>query len=325
MNQISTAPLRVADPFRRHASEADAVHDPRWLATRAALERDFPHGCPRYRFFSALEAVLRTGLKATGLYGRGKRNALDLRLTEIEISFPHLPHAFDGYRILQVSDIHFGGLDGLDDRALDLVGRVDADIAVLTGDYVGHGNGGNGGLEAFSAAMARLTGAIDVTEGTYAILGNHDSIRMADTFRDLGVALLGNRTVPLARGADRVHLTGIDDVYLFRTPLVDAALARKPRGFNILLAHSPHAAVEAADAGFDLYLTGHTHGGQICLPGGRPLAGKIGGPRRFNAGLWRQDRTVGYTTSGVGVSRVPVRFNTRGEIAVVTLRRRADG
>ncbi len=205
--------------------------------------------------------------------------------------------------------------------ALELVGRVDADIAVLTGDYVGHSNGG---LEAFSAAMARLTGAIDVADGTYAILGNHDSIRMAETFRDLGVALLGNRTVPLARGADRVHLTGIDDVYLFRTPLVDAALARKPEGFNILLAHSPHAAVEAADAGFDLYLTGHTHGGQVCLPGGRPLVGRIGGPRRFNAGLWRQGRTVGYTTSGVGVSRVPVRFNTRGEIALITLRRRTE-
>ncbi len=95
MNQISTAPIRITDPFPRQASAADASHDPQWLAARAALERDFPYGCPSYRFFSVLEAALRAGLKASGLYGRGKRNALDLRLTEIEIPFPHLPEAFD--------------------------------------------------------------------------------------------------------------------------------------------------------------------------------------------------------------------------------------
>ena len=297
-------------------------HDPRWIEARLRMEEAFPHGCGsrfRFRYLGFGERVLRHGLKACGLYEKGMRNALDIGLSQIDLAFDDLPPAFDGYRILQVSDIHFGALRGLDEAMLELVAATEADLAVLTGDYVGRRNGP---LDTFSQGMARVTEALQAPDGVYAILGNHDSVRMAEPFHRLGVHLLGNRSVILKRDSDAVTLTGIDDVYLFHTPLADAALADAPPGFKILLAHSPHMARQAARAGYRIYLTGHTHAGQVCLPGGRPLVSMAGrGGRKLNAGLWRVGEMTGYTNSGSGVSEIPVRFNTRGEVALITLRR----
>ena len=94
-----------------------------------------------------------------------------------------------------------------------------------------------------------------------------------------------------------------------------------PKGFRILLQHSPELLDEAAAEGVSLYLTGHTHGGQICLPGGVPIMTNVKSPRRYARGLWKHGAMTGYTTMGVGVSVMPVRFFSKGEVAVITLRR----
>jgi predicted MPP superfamily phosphohydrolase len=86
------------------------------------------------------------------------------------------------------------------------------------------------------------------------------------------------------------------------------------------LVHSPEAALLAAEAGFALYLCGHTHGGQICLPGGIPVITNIQYRRRFASGPWRCGEMIGYTSRGLGTSGLPVRFFSRGEIALITLR-----
>jgi predicted MPP superfamily phosphohydrolase len=88
--------------------------------------------------------------------------------------------------------------------------------------------------------------------------------------------------------------------------------------------HSAEVADDADAAGYALYLCGHTHGGQICLPGGRPLVTHLKRCRHAASGLWRQGRMVGYTSRGLGVSDLPMRFNTRGEVVVITLRRSTD-
>ena len=89
------------------------------------------------------------------------------------------------------------------------------------------------------------------------------------------------------------------------------------------LIHSAELADVAADAGFSLYLAGHTHGGQICLPGGIPIITHMSCHRHYASGLWRHGSMIGYTTTGIGVSGLPVRFNTRGEAVLITLRRAA--
>ncbi len=115
-------------------------------------------------------------------------------------------------------------------------------------------------------------------------------------------------------------MTGTDDVYYYYTDAARAALDAAPDGFKIALIHSAELAEVAANAGFNLYLAGHTHGGQVCLPGGMPIITQMSCDRRYASGLWRHGSMNGYTTTGIGVSGLPVRFNTRGEVVLITLR-----
>ena len=103
--------------------------------------------------------------------------------------------------------------------------------------------------------------------------------------------------------------------------IAPAALADMPGGYRILLKHSPELLDEAAAANVSLYLRGHTHGGQICLPGGITIMTNIRAPRRYASGLWRHGDMAGFTTIGAGVSVMPLRFFSEGEVAVITLRR----
>jgi hypothetical protein len=123
------------------------------------------------------------------------------------------------------------------------------------------------------------------------------------------------------RGGQTIALTGIDDVHRFYTPAAHAALsAHDPQAFGIVLAHSPEMAGEAAAAGHSLYLCGHCHGGQLCLPGGRPLITHLSRHRDLYAGLWRYGEMWGYTSTGAGLADPPIRFNCRGEVTEFRLR-----
>ena len=104
------------------------------------------------------------------------------------------------------------------------------------------------------------------------------------------------------------------------TDAADRALKSSAKGFRIGLVHSPEAVAQAAAAGIDLYLTGHTHAGQICLPGGIPIMTNSTVGRSYASGLWRYGNMVGYTSSGIGVSGLPLRFNSQGEVTHITLR-----
>ena len=98
------------------------------------------------------------------------------------------------------------------------------------------------------------------------------------------------------------------------------ALERARAYFSIALVHSPELYDSAADQGVALYLCGHTHGGQVCLPGGWPIIKNVARGRRLYRGLWRHRDMVGVTSTGVGTSGIPVRFNTRGEVLLLRLR-----
>ena len=134
--------------------------------------------------------------------------------------------------------------------------------------------------------------------------------------------LLLNECEPVLRGPERIFIAGIDDQHFFRTGDIAKAAAQIPRGeFAILLSHTPETFQQAEQAGFQFMLSGHTHGGQICLPGSIPITLDARLPRQFGAGPWSYGTMQGYTSVGVGTSIAPVRLNCPPEITIHELRR----
>jgi predicted MPP superfamily phosphohydrolase len=275
---------------------------------------------PRWRhgIFAVLLDLFGAALRLTPLFGRGLRNALNPGLTELEISLPGLPRAFDGYRILHVSDTHLDILPAVAEPAQRLLDGVEVDLLALTGDV--HGLPSHP-LSQSVEPLARALSGVRVRDRRLAVLGNHDPVEMPGALQRLGFETLINRSVTLTRNGESVHITGLDDVHNFYTPDARAALDAATDGFRIALIHSAEMADHAAAAGYALYLCGHTHGGQICLPGGKLVFTQLVRCRHAASGLWHEGTMVGYTTSGLGVSPPTVRFNTRGEAALITLRR----
>lgn len=261
-------------------------------------------------------------LRAVGLYGRGRRNALAPRFIEHEFAFAHLPPAFDGYRILHVSDPHLDCLPELGEVARRILSGITVDLVAVTGDI--HG-APRAPVARSALPLAELLAGAQVRDRVVAVLGNHDPAAMAEALEHVGITTLINESLSLERGGERLVVTGLDDVHRFYTPAAKQALIDAPAAFRVALVHSPEIADHAAAAGFSLYLCGHTHGGQICLPGGRALITRLRRCRFAARGQWRAGAMIGYTSCGLGVGEVPLRFNCRGEIAVITLRCGAIG
>jgi predicted MPP superfamily phosphohydrolase len=158
---------------------------------------------------------------------------------------------------------------------------------------------------------------------TYAVLGNHDCIEMVPLLEAGGIRMLLNEHAVVEHGGASIQLAGVDDPHYYETDNLHQALDGVPESaFKILLVHSPEICRKAAFSGVNLYLCGHTHAGQICLPGGRPLLINSKCPRECHSGLWTFEEMTGYTSRGAGTSSVDVRFNCPPEITVHTLRRK---
>jgi predicted MPP superfamily phosphohydrolase len=253
-----------------------------------------------------------------GFYEQGRRNALAPVLVELDLTFPSLPAAFDGYRILQVSDTHLDALPELAVIAGRMLHGVAVDLVALTGDIL---RKYRSPLENAVAPLAQMLAGVEVRGRRLAVLGNHDPAEMTDALEAAGFEVLLNRSLAIERDGERLLVIGLDDVHSFYTPEAHAALFEESGGFRIALVHSPEMADHASAAGVALYLCGHTHGGQICLPGGRALLTQLKRCKQAARGLWREGGMVGYTSTGLGVSGPTLRFNCPGEMTLVTLRR----
>lgn len=262
-------------------------------------------------------AVIRASLGLVGLHGRGRRNALKIRIVHNDVRLAALPAAFDGYTILHLSDLHLDMSEDFVQALIERVRRVDYDLCVLTGDYRFRTRGP---YEPALAGLARLRPHLK--DPVYAVLGNHDSIRMVPGMEDLGIRVLLNESVRLERQDATIHLAGIDDAHYYRVDnLHKAAHDIPPEAVSILLSHTPESYRNAAHADFKLMLCGHTHGGQICLPGGIPLITDADCPRAYARGPWRYHDLIGYTSVGAGSSIVDVRLNCLPEITLHRLQR----
>ena len=262
--------------------------------------------------------ALRFALKLTGQYQRGLRNAWEVVVRELELPLPRLPPAFEGFTILHLSDLHLDGMPGLEQVILDRVAGREFDLCVLTGDYRTELHGP---IEPTMARLRPLVSGLRSRHGILAVLGNHDDCHMVAPLEAMGIRLLLNESVELSRGDSRIQVIGTDDVHYYFTDQAVHALEKAGPLFTVALVHSPELYDVAAELGVDLYLCGHTHAGQVCLPGGRPVIKHLSRGRRFYRGTWSHRAMLGVTNAGAGTSGVPVRFNTRGEILVLRLRR----
>ena len=228
-----------------------------------------------------------------------------------------LPRAFDGFRIVQLSDIHHSPFTSGKqiERAVELANRLQPDIVALTGDYISK-------ERRYAAPCAELLGALRARYGVFAVLGNHDhwtdAALITDLFRAEGITVLINQGMHFEQRGAAFWLAGVDDTMVGLEDLSLALAGARADEMKLLLAHNPIILRRAARAGVDLVLSGHTHGGQVSLrsersPSGRPR-------RRLLKGLARQGETQIYVTRGLGTVILPIRYGCPPEVSLLELR-----
>lgn len=274
--------------------------------------------------------VLR-GLAGVGVLSLGAGAALSAFgerhhpvVRRVSIPLPTLPVELDGLRICQLSDLHRNRWvsEAFIRGAVETANSLKAELTVITGDFI------SGGRH-YGASAVRALEAIRAPLGVFGVLGNHDiSAGDPDGLRAqlerAGVRMLVNASAAVRRRGGELRLCGVDDPRSGE-PDLEAALQDGPgNAFRVLLCHVPDFADETSLYGVPLQLSGHSHGGQIVLPGGmRPVL--PGGGQKYPAGLYHLAGTETriFTNTGLGVIGVPIRVNCPPEISLITLRRSA--
>jgi len=253
---------------------------------------------------------LGTGTTAYGIaYERHHIRRLDL-----DLNVTGLPDALEGLRIGLITDVHHSQAVPVDDvsRAVGLLVEARPDLIVLGGDYVTFGD------RKFVGPVAELLSPLaGAPHGSFAVLGNHDDDRdMPAALTEQGFTVLKDQRTSLVIQGETLDLAGIR--FWTRRPSDLARVLNGTGGTTILLAHDPRRLVEAAALDVQLVLSGHTHGGQVVLPGVGALAG-----RKFPvlAGVGTEENATVFVSRGVGTVYVPVRINCPPEVAVLTLKR----
>jgi predicted MPP superfamily phosphohydrolase len=243
----------------------------------------------------------------------------DYEVTERDVFISGLPEGFEGFRVVQVTDVHHSRIVPIGEvrRVVELANGVGADVAVLTGDYTTSRRG-------YIEPCAEALGELKAREGVWAVLGNHDHYTGAElTVRALSknkVNVLSNANTVLRRGGDELRLAGVDDWGWGQADWGRALGGVDLSRPSVLLSHEPAVLDMKETRGVSLILSGHTHGGQISLP-------FVGAPARFMEefkylrGLYEREGTQLYVSRGTGMIGVPVRIGARPEVAVLRLRR----
>lgn len=257
-------------------------------------------------------SLIKNTIRLSGLYGRGKRNACDIQVRTNNVTLPQLPPVFDGFTVLHLSDLHVDMYTPATDALLEKIAPLQYDLCVMTGDYRARTYGA---IDEAMDGMRRI--AHEIRAPIYAVLGNHDSITMVPALESFGIQMLLNESVDITRDAAHIHLAGVDDAHYFRVENIQKAAQGLPETVpSIMLSHTPEIYRQVAHAGYDLMLSGHTHGGQICLPGGIAVTLDSRCPRYMGKGSWRYQAMQGYTSAGAGTSIVNVRFNCPPEVTL---------
>ena len=255
-----------------------------------------------------------------------------LEVTQRDVFLSNLPAAFDGLRIAQISDIH---MDEFTEpfflrHVVDRINRLHPDVVFLTGDFVTDGIGHRHFAVASAWQCAAILKGLECRQ-LYAILGNHDIIigakKVTEALTASGITVLRNAYLPMERAGGRIWLAGLDDPLEGRPNpelAIPASIRNQPDEPVVLLCHAPDYAdrllAHPAGQAVDLMLSGHTHGGQVCLP----FLGALALPecgKKYVEGFFRLGGLQLYVNRGIGTVGLPFRLNCPPEITLLTLRR----
>ena len=272
-------------------------------------------------------ASLGAGTLAIGLAGySGLIEPNEIDVTKLELKIGRLPPAFDGFRLVLISDLHFGPYTGAREigAAVQTANQLKPDVVTLLGDFVTEPLFGTSLRGATKAEpCAQVLSELKSPVGSFAVLGNHDYATdpdfVADALKSHGISLLRNASQMIEREGTRLWLLGVNDAMMRQADLEQALRGMPPRETKILLAHEPDFADEASQYGIDVQFSGHSHGGQVKVPGLHPfwlppMA------RRYYRGYYRVRELQLYTNRGIGTVALPFRFCAPPEVTLVTLR-----
>ncbi|MEM6885314.1 MAG: metallophosphoesterase [Verrucomicrobiota bacterium] len=296
------------------SSIADRMGEPA-LRKRIHKQNRNAHSSVRgIRIFSRelIKYAAQLGFTICGLAALGHRNFQDIQVVHHSIALKQLPPELSGLKILQLSDLHIDLDPELAERIAERVSGLEYDVAVITGDFRNRSTGD------YAPALAGTRTVLEALQGKiYGILGNHDDVEIAVGLEALGMRMLLNEAVEVTVRDSSFWFCGIDDPHYYQTDDIPRSLLQVPQDrFKVLLSHSPETYQEAADAGFDYFLCGHTHGGQICLPGGVPVITRSNSPRWCARGAWQWQGMPGFTTTGTGGCGAALRLNCPPEVVV---------
>jgi predicted MPP superfamily phosphohydrolase len=251
-------------------------------------------------------------LAGVGAYGVAyERHHIALLVRDVAVR--GLPAALDGLRVGMITDVHHSAVVSADDvtRAVEMVKDASPDIIVLGGDYISFFD------RSYIGPVAELLAPLaNAPQGSFAVLGNHDDERdMPAALAARRFTVLKDQRTALTIKGERVDIAGIR--FWTRSPGDIAGVLKGTGGTTLLLAHDPRRLVEAAALDVQLVLSGHTHGGQVIVPGVGAIAG-----RKFPvlAGCATRDNTTIFVSRGVGTVYVPIRINCPPDVAILTLR-----
>src|SRR5918997_5462848 len=228
-----------------------------------------------------------------------------LSIEHTRIQLNRLPEAFDGFRVVQLSDIHHGPFSDREqiEQAVETANRLKPDIIALTGDYISK-------ERHYAAPCAEMLGRLKAKHGVYAVLGNHDhwvdAPLLTDLFRAEGITVLINEGMRFEKDGAAFWLAGVDDTMVGLEDISLALAGSRADEMKLLLAHNPILLRRAARASVDLVLSGHTHGGQVAIRGERNASGRV--RRRILRGLGRRGETQIYVNRGLGTVVLPIRY-----------------
>jgi hypothetical protein len=235
------------------------------------------------------------------------------------ITLPNIPAAWEGLRIAVIGDVHVGRLMSLDEarEIVDLANATSPDLTVLLGDYVSR-------ADAITHSLVEVFRNIRAPLGVFAVLGNHDywtnAPKVLQLFDAAGVRFLTNEHAIIHRDGQPLCIAGVDDLMAGRPDLATALANVEPNVPRLLLCHNPdYLDRMPRDLRVDLALCAHTHGGQVRLPLLGPPILPVNN-RAYAEGLVRAPSCPAYVTRGLGMVSIPVRFNCRPELPLITLR-----
>jgi predicted MPP superfamily phosphohydrolase len=241
------------------------------------------------------------------------------RVVRTTVAIPGLPPAFENYQVVHLSDIHCGPWTPAARvrRWVDQINALGPDLVAVTGDLITTGS-------EYVPAVSQALGGLRARDGVFACMGNHDYFTDGEAFvralQSAGLTVLRNRGQSIEREGDRLYVAGVDDTWSNRDDIPAALGGRPDRAPTVLLAHDPLLFPEAAAAGVELTLSGHTHGGQFAVPGlHRSLnLARLASP--FTVGIYRVGESILHISRGAGTTGPPIRLGAPAEISLLTLR-----